>query len=84
MQHYPYIRKGHPHQANLLKQEAWRERACPWNICAKSAQKAGTEKTNAVFRRRLTRVAVLSAAAEAIVCRIPRGCESIRNIVATQ
>ncbi len=33
---HPYTRKGHPHQANLLKQEAWRERACPWNICAEA------------------------------------------------
>ncbi|GEM_PF-5832105 len=23
---HPYTRKGRPHQANLLKQEAWRER----------------------------------------------------------
>jgi hypothetical protein len=29
MQYYPYTRKGRPRQANLLKQEAWRERACP-------------------------------------------------------
>jgi hypothetical protein len=33
---HPYTRKGHPHQANLLKQEAWSETACPWNICAEA------------------------------------------------
>jgi len=29
MQYYPDTRKGRPRQANLLKQEAWREKACP-------------------------------------------------------
>ncbi len=62
--------------------------ACPWNICAeahyshaKGARNAETEKTNKVFRRRLTREAELSAAAEAIVCGIQRGCD---NEVAVQ
>ena len=47
------------------------------DLGAKGARNAETEKTNVVFRRRLTREAMLSVAAEAIVCGIKRGCESI-------
>jgi len=46
--------------------------SCPWNICAeahyshaKGARNATAEKTNAVFRRRLTCGSSLSVAAEA-------------------
>ena len=60
MQYYPYTRKGRPHQANLLKQEAWRERACPWNIRGKPRYSHAKGARN--------------AAAE-IVCGIKRGCE---------
>jgi len=62
--------------------------SCPWNICAeahyshaKGARNEVAEKTNAVFRRRLTCNSRLSVAAEAIVCGIQRGCD---NEVAVQ
>jgi len=56
-------------------------RAYGATLMPQGARNAVAEKTNAVFRRRLTCNSRLSVAAEAIVCGIQRGCD---NEVAVQ
>jgi|GEM_PF-2000646 len=50
-------------------------RAYGATLMPQGARSAAAEKTSAVFRCRLTCDSRLSAAAEAIVCAIQRGCE---------